>query len=126
MASETSEIARLQAADQIGITVAKILVTMNAGAILALLTFIVGANEQSLFTFNVWSLQYAMASFLVGIVLILVALLVSYVFYAHPPETKVHRSLNNCIVAVNGGLVLSSIASFTSGVTLLLANIITV
>ncbi len=124
--SETSEIARLQAADQLGVTFAKTLITMNAGAILALLTFIAGAKNQSLFTFAVWALQYAMALFLGGIISILMALFVSYIFYAHPPESKTHQCLNKFIVVLNGVFACSSMALFAGGVILLLTNIIVV
>ncbi|MFX0542195.1 hypothetical protein ACEWPM_010745 [Roseovarius sp. S4756] len=124
--SETSEIARIQAADQLGVTFAKTLITMNAGAILALLTFIAGAKNQSLFTFSVWSLQWAMALFLAGIVSILLALLVSYYFYAHPPESKTHQFLNKFIAVVNAFFAFSSTAFFVGGVILLLKNIIVV
>ncbi len=98
---------------------------MNAGAILALLTFIGGAKEQSLFTFEASSLQWAMGFFLAGIVLILFALLVSYIFYAHPPEDNVHQFLNEYIVKINGTLAVVSLASFTVGVIFLLMNILT-
>ena len=124
MYSETSENRRREAADQLGITFAKTLITMNAGAILALLTFIGGAKEQSLLTFEISSLQWAMGFFLVGIVSILIALLVSYVFYAHPPEEDVHQFLNKHIVIINGALAVISLASFTGGVMFLLGNII--
>lgn len=124
--SETSNIARLQAADQLGVTYVKTLVTINAGAILAVVTFIAGAKKKSLFTSEVWSLQYAMASFMTGIVTILCALIISYFFYAHPPESKTHQFFNRHIVIVNGFMAVIALACFVGGVSILLLNIILV
>ena len=116
---------RRDAADQLGITFAKTLITMNAGAILALLTIIGGAKEQSLFTFEVSSLQWAMGLFLAGVVLILIALLISYVFYAHPSESKAHQFFDRNIIKINGALAVISLFCFAGGVIFLLKNIMT-
>ncbi|MFT6451081.1 MAG: hypothetical protein ACJA06_000562 [Halocynthiibacter sp.] len=123
MPNETSEISRLERSDRLGLAAFRVLITLNAGAILAMLTYVGGANNTSQLSIATVELIRAMWCFLGGIVSILIALLVSYAFTASIPESRFSDFFNKWIVLTNAVLGIACLALFGSGVAFLILGI---
>jgi hypothetical protein len=120
MLGENSEISRLEQANTLGLAYLRTMVTLNGGAILALLTFIGNAQAQTAFFVPLHTLRLSLACFLVALVSLLVALVVSYSFTATAPESRYSIFWNRWIVALNSILALMSLVTFALGVLFLL------
>ena len=122
MADNASEISRLEQANGLGLAFLRTMVTLNGGAILALLTFVGNSNSQSAFTVDLISIKMAMGSFLVAIGAMLLALLASYTYTALAPEVKIRAYLDTKIIGLNAILGIVSLASFCFGVVKVLSG----
>jgi len=116
MPFKDDESARIQAADQLGLAFVRTIILLNGGAIIALFTFVGNSTENSLIQFSVSSIKCSITAFLIGITTTLVGLVTSYVFYANPSETKIHKFFDEWVVAINGTFGITSVVSFVWGV----------
>ena len=116
MATEQSEISRLQQANTLGLEYLRTVVLLNGGAILALLTFMGNASDSAAIQFSLGSVQTAMLAFLFGIVVNLIALIVSYTFTATAPQQRYHQFWDRWIIALNAVMALTSLGAFVYGV----------
>lgn len=84
------------------------------------MTFMGNAPSNAMVSFAVITVQTSMSMFLLGILSILAALLISYVYTALSPETALKHSLDKGIIAANFSLALASLIFFTWGVSTLI------
>jgi hypothetical protein len=122
MASESSEISRLEEANRLGLVYLRTLVLLNGGAILALLTFLGNASTSPIVEFDLGSIKSSMVAFLVGITSMLLALLISYSYTATAPEYSWHKFWNMWIIRLNSGLGLGALIAFIVGVSILISG----
>ena len=122
MAGENSEIARLETATTLGLSYLRTMVTLNGGAILALLTYLGNANTQGMVYIPLQSIKCSMGAFLAAICLMMLGMIVSYSFTANDPNSAYSRFWNNWIVPVNSVVGLLSLALFVTGVCFVLAG----
>jgi hypothetical protein len=120
MASESSEISRLEEANRLGLAYLRTLVLLNGGAILALLTFLGSASTSPIVQFDLASIKCAMWAFLVGISLMLFALLISYSYTATAPEQSWRKFWDDRIITLNSVLGLGALIAFFVGVSSLI------
>jgi hypothetical protein len=105
----------LESAREVGITGIKTLLTVNSGGFVVLLAFIGNAQAQSQYFVPLFSIKAALTLFLVGIVLALSTLIVSYVGSA-PSEGKIKNYLSSYLITYNVFLTLFSLISFAVAV----------
>ena len=122
MPSEDTENSRLQRADALGLAFLRTIIILNAGAILAVLTFVGNATNDSQIVFEISSIRCAMRAFLIGIVSTLVGLIVSYSYTATAPEYRWHKFWDRHIILFNSSLAIVSVAAFSWGVCSLIAG----
>ena len=116
MLSEQSEINRLQQANALGLEYLRTVVLLIGGAILALLTFMGNASQDAAIQFSIEAVKGSMIAFLVGIVAVLVALIVSYTYTATAPSEGYHKFWDGWIIPLNAVLAVVSLAAFVCGV----------
>jgi len=100
----------------------KTIVFLNAGAILALLTFIGSAPETVSISIELLSLKKAIFSFLVGILTMFAALAFSYAYTATNPTNMFHQSADLWVIKVNLALGGLAAFAFAAGVTFVLCG----
>lgn len=120
MSSENSEVSRLQRADTLGLAFVRTAILINAGAILAILTFAGNADSSRMIWFEFESIKSAMWSFLVGIGSILLALIFSYSYTATAPQYSWHKFWDRWIITFNCGFASTSVGAFLFGVATLI------
>ena len=120
--NEAGEVSRLEQSNVLGLAFVRTMILLNAGGILALMTFIGNASAQTAVYLSLGAIKLAMLSFLVGIASILLALLISYSATASAPETSYSKFWNKRIIATNATLALISLGLFTFGVAVLLCG----
>ncbi|WP_170402736.1 hypothetical protein [Ruegeria arenilitoris] len=118
--NEAGEVSRLEQANVLGLAYVRSIILLNAGGILALLTFLGNASAQTAVSISLSAIKLAMASFLAGISAILLALLVSYSFTASAPGTSYHKFWDKHIIATNTVLGIASLGIFVFGVASLI------
>jgi len=116
MNNDEKEKVRFDRADQLGQLASKTLITLNAGGLLSLLTFIGNSSAQSRLTLSVSNVQMAIYFFLISIMCIFISMSASYVFYANPPKTKIHQWFDEHIIAINISLFMVSLFYFAYGI----------
>ncbi|MCD9148234.1 hypothetical protein [Pseudophaeobacter flagellatus] len=116
LVGESSEISRLEQANTLGLAYLRTMLTLNGGAILALLTYFGNVKAETAIVVPLDSLQWAISSFTFAICVMLLTLAISYSFTASAPETPYSRFWNNWIVLLNSIAALTSLAAFISGV----------
>lgn len=114
---------RIDRADQLGLAFVKTLILLNGGAIIAVLTCLGNASTQTVVGIEVPSIVWAIALFLVSILLSLAALGVSYTFYGVNEDHPYHRFWNNWIVPFNTVAMLAALFGFAAGVITLLCGV---
>lgn len=122
MVNEQSEISRLQQVDTLGLEYFRTVVLLNGGAILALLTFMGNASDGAAVQFSLASVKAAMSAFLVGIVVMLIALIISYSYTATGPGYRYRDYWDKKIIAANAVLASVSLIAFVCGVANLISG----
>ncbi len=117
--TDNQEISRLTDARELGLAFFKSLILLNSGAIVVLVTHMGTAKSDAAFSFSLIAIKFSMAAFLIGIVLILVSILISYVYTALSPAEKLKHWLDTKIIGTNAVLSLASLSCFVCGVAFL-------
>ena len=120
METEDSEIARISGAHELGLAFIRALILLNSGSIVVLMTYISGADADSLVQFSVQSVKLAMTAFLIGIVAILIALIVSYVYTALNTVSRLKNWLDTRLIPLNALFAIMSLSAFICGVLTLI------
>jgi len=113
------EISRLTDARELGLAFFKSLILLNSGAIVVLVTHMGTAKSDAAFRFNLNAIKSSMTVFLIGIVLIMTSLLISYIYTALSPYEKLKTWLDTKIIGTNAILALGSLSCFVAGVAIL-------
>jgi len=119
---EDPDIARIQGAHELGLAFVRSIILLNSGAFAVLLAYMASATSDALIIFEIGGLQTAMYSFLVGILSILLALIVSYFYTALNFESRVRAWLDNKVIPANVFLALISLSVFGYGVRTLIES----
>jgi hypothetical protein len=114
------DIARIKGAHDLGLAFVRSIILLNGGAFAVLLAYMAGSSTESLVSFQLSGLQCAMSFFLTGIVSVLITLIVSYVYTALNFLSPMRQWLGNKIILLNAFFCLFSLASFVSGVSILI------
>ena len=120
MPSNEREISRLQRADALGLAFLRTIILLNAGAILAILTFIGNAETSHIIQFEIDSIKCAMWAFLVGITSTLTGLVISYSYTASAPQTCWHKFWDKYLIRLNFLIAAISVSAFVYGVARLI------
>ena len=115
MSQSDREISRLEQANTLGLSYLRTMVTLNGGAILALLTYLGNSATTARFFIPLDTIKCSLASFLVALCSLLLALLISYTFTASSPETGWSKFWNDWIIPLNAFCALVSLFGFTVG-----------
>ncbi|MFP4451308.1 MAG: hypothetical protein ACLFP0_10320 [Rhodosalinus sp.] len=118
--ADNENIARIQGAHELGLAFVRAVVLLNGGAFTVLLAYMAGARMDSLVTFGLAGLKTAMYCFLSAIVLVLAALLVSYIYTALNFQSPLRQRLDTKIIPINAVLSFASLALFAFGVVSLI------
>lgn len=122
MTSKDSEVSRLARADALGLAFVRTTIILNSGAILAILTFAGNADAARMIWFEFESIKCAMRSFLLGIVSILLALIISCSYTATAPQYAWHKFWDKWIIRFNSFLGIVSVGAFVVGVGILISG----
>ncbi|TFL19220.1 hypothetical protein [Jannaschia formosa] len=109
-------------ANELGLAFARTIVLLNGGAFAILLAYLGSASSTSAFVVSIDGLQRALSSFLLALLLMLAAILYSYVRYALPPEMGTARYLENSVVGVNAVCGIGAVICFAYGVIVLIGS----
>jgi hypothetical protein len=120
VSGNSAEISRLERADSLGLAFFRTAVLLNGGGFLALLTFLGNASNEAAIVIVLSSIKRALACFLVGIVSVLSALVVSYSYTASAPTTSWHKFWKRWIISLNSVVAIIAIAAFASAVIALI------
>ncbi len=122
METQDQQIARIQGAHELGLTLVRTLILLNSGSIVVLMTYIAGANDSSIVRFSIPSIKAAMTWFLIGIFSILLGLIVSYVYTALNTMSRLKKWLDTKLIGLNAFLALTSLIAFVTGVSTLICG----
>jgi hypothetical protein len=120
--AEQQDVERVKGAQELGLVFVRSIILLNGGAFAVLLAYMAGSSSASLVQFSLDGLQWAMVSFLAGIVLILTSLIISYVYTALNFLSPVRQWLDNKVIPANAILALLSLFAFAGGVATLICN----
>jgi hypothetical protein len=120
MPDKDFEIARLEASDRLGMMFARTIILLNGGAFVVLLAYLGGASEESQFSLSISGITRALYAFLLALAAMLIALLISYVRYAVPPQFSLGAWLSAKIVHVNFSMACVAVFGFVYGVIVLI------
>ena len=118
--STDEDIARIDGAHALGLAFVRSCILLNGGAFAILLAYMAGSTEQSLIKFTLFGLRLALSCFLASIILVLLALLLSYIYTALNFESPFRNWLDPKIIWFNALLCFLSLASFSTGVIALI------
>lgn len=124
MSAFDAERDRQEAAVQIGMAYARTIILLNAGAMLATITYLSTLTDGSLFIVRLDGVRFAMVWFMAGIGSILAAYVIGYLRYAVPPDDAFGRWIGVHVVKVIAPLALLSSVSFLAGVYVLLSSMV--
>ena len=112
--------ARFERAQAVGLATARAVMLLNSGAFVVILTYIASATTNAAIVFETLAIKRALVFFLLGIVLVLAALMLSYAHEGTEPERRFKQWTNRRIVECNIVLVCFSVVSFCVGVLFLI------
>jgi hypothetical protein len=120
--SKSQEMDRFDRADNLGLSTAKVMITLNSGAIIAVLTFLGNASAQTQFSIALTHIKYSLALFLISMFAIIFGMATSYTYYASPPNGSYSKYLNKYIVPFNAVMMVVAVISFIIGVSIIISG----
>ena|GEM_PF-3549086 len=120
METENEEIARISGAHELGLAFVRSSILLNGGAFVVLLGYMATATEEAQVVISLGGLKFALGFFLFGIVSVMTALGVSYVYTALNNLSPIKHSLDTKIIPLNAILCALSLGFFIAGVLILI------
>lgn len=120
--TKSEEMDRFDRADNLGLSTAKVLITLNSGAIIAVLTFLGSASAQTQFSLGLTQIKISLSLFLTSMLAIILGMVISYSYYATPPNEGYSNFWNKHIVKFNVTMVMLALLTFIMGVSIIICG----
>jgi hypothetical protein len=124
--AEDQDIARISGAHELGLVHVRSMILLNGGAFTVLLAYMASASTDAIIRFNADSVQKSIFLFLAGIVSIMLALLLSYMYTALNFKSGTRNWLDAKLIPANIILGVISLGCFSFGVISLARSVQTI